>query len=100
MKLSKLFEQDETAWLEQNAQLLKERRYEEIDHGHLRTFLLEMARRDKREVASRLTQLLAHLLKLDYTSGSSRSWQVSVLVQQRELKQLLTSKVLRNHAEA
>ena len=97
MKLQELHEQDQIAWLEEMAGLLREQRYEELDYSNLETFLLEMAQRDRREVKSRLTLLLTHLLKFDYQPEErSRSWQVTILHQRQELQDVLESATL-NH---
>src|SRR5438128_9939389 len=88
--LADLYDEDETAWLEEMARLVSERRYQDLDHEHLSEFLSDMARRDKREVLSRLTLLLAHLLKWDFQSAQrSNSWQATIAVQRRELSDLL-----------
>src|SRR5262249_44184450 len=94
-----LYEQDETAWLEQTAHLIAQRRFEEIDHKNLSEYLADMARRDKREVLSRLVTLLTHLLKWEYQpEGRSKSWRGTIVEQRRELKQLLESGTLRGYA--
>jgi hypothetical protein len=60
-----------------------------------------MARRDRREVESRLTTLLAHILKwLHQPENRSRSWRGIIVEQRQELSRLASSGVLRNHAEA
>ena len=53
-----LYTRDETAWLDVMARLIAERRFGELDYEHLHEFLTDMARRDRREVLSRLTTLL------------------------------------------
>lgn len=94
-----LFEQDETAWLEQTARLVAERRLDEVDHEHLSEYLSDMARRDKREVLSRLVVLLAHLLKWErQPEQRSNSWRGTILLQRRELRHLLESGTLRRYA--
>jgi hypothetical protein len=94
-----LYEQDETAWLEQTAELVAQRRFGEIDPQHLSEYLADMARRDKREVLSRLTILLAHLLKWDYqVAQRSNSWQATILSQRQELRDLFESGTLLNYA--
>ena len=55
--ISSLHEQDETAWLEQMADLVTAGRWGEIDRRHLAEYLLDMAKRDRREVFSRLVVL-------------------------------------------
>jgi hypothetical protein len=94
-----LFEQDETAWLEQTAGLIAQRRFAEIDHHQLSEYLADMARRDKREVLSRLVVLLAHLLKWEHQPQQrTPSWEATILHQREELHDLLESGVLRNYA--
>jgi hypothetical protein len=61
--LRNLYETDETAWLETMADLIKQGRLQDLDYTHLGEYLEDMARRDRREVKSRLVTLLAHLLK-------------------------------------
>ena len=98
--LSKLYEADETAWLEAMATLAARRASTELDYDHLAEFLTDMAKRDRREVESRLRVLIAHLLKwVHQPKKRSRSWQLTAAQQRHELRQLLTSKTLRRHAE-
>jgi hypothetical protein len=99
--LPALYEADETAWLEVMADLVRNGRYEQLDYVHLAEYLSDMAKRDKREVQSRLATLIAHLLKWKYQAENrTRSWRGTILVQQHELEDLLESGVLRNHAAA
>jgi hypothetical protein len=99
--LAALFEQDETAWLETMAALAASGRYAEMDFRHRSEYLADMARRDKREVFSRLVVLLCHLLKREYQPAHrSGSWRGTIREQRRELRQLLESGVLRDHAVA
>jgi uncharacterized protein DUF29 len=99
--LTDLYEADETAWLETMAELIHQRRWSDLDYPHLQEYLSDMARRDRREVASRLTVLIAHLLKWTYQPDQrSRSRRGTIVEQRQELASLLDSGVLRNHAEA
>jgi hypothetical protein len=99
--LSVLYERDETAWLEAMSALAARRRYEEMDFEHLSEYLADMARRDRREVFSRLVVLLTHLLKWEHQPDRrTGSWRGTIREQRRELRQLLESGTLRNHAEA
>jgi Domain of unknown function DUF29 len=100
-KLESLYEQDETAWLEAMAALAASGRYAEMDFANLSEYLTDMARRDRREVFSRLVVLLVHLLKWEHQPDRrSGSWRGTIREQRRELRQLLESGTLRNHAEA
>lgn len=61
--------------------------------------LADMAKRDRREVFSRLVALIAHRLKWDYQLDQRcGSWTATILEQQRELRMLPESGTLRNHA--
>jgi hypothetical protein len=92
---------DETAWLEAMAELVGAGRFEELDYTHLQEFLTDMARRDRREVESRLALLIAHLLKWTYQpKRRSSSWRATIEVQRQELVRLFRSETLRNHALA
>src|SRR5207237_7533549 len=94
-----LYEQDETAWLEQTAGLVAQRRFAEIDHHQLSEYLADMARRDKRDVLSRLVVLLAHLLKWEHQPQQrTKSWEATILHQREELQDLLESGTLCNYA--
>lgn len=60
-----------------------------------------MARRDRREVESRLASLIAHVLKWEHQPDKrSRGWLVTAEQQRQELLRLFGSKTLRNHADA
>ena len=60
-----------------------------------------MAKRDRREVESRLLQLLVHILKWEFQPDKrTSSWRRSIAHQLRELGKDLESGVLHNHAEA
>lgn len=99
LPLSGLYEQDETAWLEIMSRLAAEGRHDEMDHHNLSEYLADMAKRDRREVSSRLVVLLTHLLKWEHQPEQrSGSWQGTILEQRRELRKLLESGTLRNHA--
>ncbi|HKI31597.1 MAG TPA: DUF29 domain-containing protein [Gemmataceae bacterium] len=96
-----LYEADETAWLEATAELIRNGRLSEVELNTLAEYLTDMAKRDRREVFSRLVVLLSHLLKWEYQPDRrSGSWRGTILEQQRELRQLLESGTLRNHATA
>ena len=98
--LSQLYEVDETAWLEAMADLIQQGRWDDLDYPHLGEYLTDMARRDRREVESRLATLLTHVLKWEHQPDHrSRSWRATVIEQRQELSRLAARGVLRNHAE-
>lgn len=99
--LSLLYEQDETAWLETMSELAAQGRFHEMDYPNLIAYLADMAKRDRREVSSRLVTLMTHLLKWEHQPDHrSGSWRGTILEQRRELRKLLESGTLRNHALA
>src|SRR5947209_938655 len=101
LNLKELYGRDETAWLEAMSALAASGRYAEMDFKHLSEYLAEMAKRDRREVFSRLVVLLTHLLKWEHQpERRSGTWRGTIREQRRELRQLLESGTLRNHAEA
>ena len=98
--LSELYELDETAWLDAMAELIRRGNRADLDYAHLEEYLSDMARRDRREVESRLVVLLAHLLKWAYQPDHrSRSWRGTIIAQRQDLEGLASAGVLRNHAE-
>src|SRR5438477_6108257 len=99
--LSVLYERDETAWLEAMSALAANGRHSEMDYLHLSEYLADMAKRDRREVFSRLVVLLSHLLKWEHQpERRSGSWRGAIREQRRELRQLVESGTPRNHARA
>src|SRR5947208_1378077 len=97
--LAALYAEDETAWLEAMAALIRRRDLAALDLDNLSEYLTDMARRDRREVKSRLVALLSHLLKWQFQPEKrSRSWRTTVLNQRQELADLASRGVLRAHA--
>ena len=78
--MAALYEADETAWLETTAELLRTGQIDRIDFEVLEEYLTDMAKRDRREVESRLVTLIAHLLKWENQSERrSGSWRATIL---------------------
>ncbi len=97
---AELYEQDETAWLEEMARLVEARRWDAIDVAHLSEYLTDMAKRDRREVVSRLQVLLTHMLKWEHQSAHrTSSWVATIRTQRYDLIDLLDSGTLRRHAD-
>jgi hypothetical protein len=99
--LSALYLEDETAWLEAMAELVRRGDLPSLDLENLAEYLSDMAKRDRREVKSRLIVLLVHLLKWEFQPEKrTRGWRTTVLTQRQELADLAGRGVLRAHAEA
>lgn len=100
-ELHTLYEQDETAWLEEMAILARDRDSTELDWDNLFEYLTAMAQRDRREVKSRLVVLLCHVLKWEHQPDRrSASWRATIIEQRQRLADLASRGVLRAHAES
>jgi hypothetical protein len=76
------YERDFYNWIHHNITLLRQGRWDEIEIDILIDELESMAKRDKRELISRLMILIAHLLKWQYQPDQrSGSWQGSICEQ-------------------
>jgi hypothetical protein len=85
-----LYEQDIHAWTRKTAELLRQRRFDELDADHLAEELETMSRRDRHELISRLKILLGHLLKWQFQPNHrSSSWRGSMVEQRLQLRDLL-----------
>jgi len=70
---------DFNSWIDQTAQLLRERRWHEIDVEHLIEEVEDLGKSERRGIASQLTRLLLHLLKWQYQpQRRSDSWLDSI----------------------
>lgn len=95
-----LYLRDETAWLDATAELVRAGRLDLVDAASLAEYLTDMAKRDRREVFSRLVVLLTHMLKWHHQpTHRSASWMSTIHTQQMELDGSANSGTLRQHAE-
>lgn len=70
---------DFNLWINQTAQLLRERRWHELDMTHLIEEVEDLGKSERRGIASQLTRLLLHLLKWQYQpQRRSDSWLDSI----------------------
>jgi Domain of unknown function DUF29 len=87
-----LYEADEHAWIERQIAALRDGAFDRLDRGNLIEFLNSMAARDRRELASRMTLLMQHMIKyIVQPERASRSWTLTILEQQREVRRLLAA---------
>lgn len=85
-----LYEADEHEWIAAQIAALKEGRFNRLDRTNLVEYLSEMTVRDRRELKSRLTVLLQHLLKVRLQPARlTRSWVSTILEQQREIRSIV-----------
>lgn len=94
-----LYETDFYNWLSENARLLRSGRLSEIDVLNIAEELESMGKSERRALLSRLTVLLAHLLKWQYQpTRQSRSWRNTILVQRLDINELLQDSPSLTHA--
>jgi hypothetical protein len=95
-----LYERDFCLWLEQQATLLREGRFDELDLANLIEEIEAMARKDRKAIKSNLTVLLTHLLKYQFQPEQrSSGWRGSILEHRRRLRDdFEESPSLRAHA--
>lgn len=88
--MSSLYETDFYAWILDQTALLRAGHMQNIDIDHLVEEMEAMGRREHRELDSRVTVLLMHLLKWHYQSTNrSRSWRLTIQIQSEEIWELL-----------
>src|SRR5437588_4162789 len=93
--MSSLYDQDFNVWTEATARALREGRVAELELDHLAEEIEELGKRNAREVQSRITQILEHLLKLRLARGAileynQGGWRASVVRQRQELDALFS----------
>ena len=88
--LTHTYETDLHAWALANAALLRAGRLAETDWVHIADELENMAGKDRKELTSRLMQLLWHLLKWNYQpERAGSSWANTINTQRAEIEVLL-----------
>ena len=86
MSTSTLYDRDFYAWANEQAGLLRNGKLTQADIEHIAEEIESMGKSEKRELVSRLTILLLHLLKWQFQAPKrSKSWQNSVEVQRISL---------------
>lgn len=98
------YEADFYAWTQQQAALLHEGRFSELDVERLIEEIESLGRSEKRELESRLKVLLMHLLKWQFQADKlnqhGRSWLATIRNQRTELRKLLRDNPsLKSHLE-
>ncbi len=78
------YEDDVVAWADQQARLLRERRFDELDIEHLAEEIEDVGKSEQRELGNRMSLLLAHLLKWQKQPGRrGTSWRITIRNQRR-----------------
>jgi hypothetical protein len=101
-----LYDLDFFEWTARNAELLRQGCIHEADLEHLAEEIEDLGKRDKREVFSRLTVLVMHLLKWQlqperrYTESGTSGWLATIREQRRQLAGIFDqSPSLKRHGE-
>lgn len=77
--VSATYTADFNLWIQRTAQLLRERRWHEIELEHLIEEIEDLGKSERRGIASQLTRLLLHLLKWQHQpQRRSDSWLDSI----------------------
>ena len=84
--MSTNYETDFYAWANEQAALLRSGRLAEADIAHIAEEIESMGKTEKRELLSRLTILLLHLLKWKFQPLlQGASWRATIKVQRRDI---------------
>jgi len=86
-----LYDRDILLWVEDTVTKLRNRNFEDLDIENLIEEVESLGRSERRELLSRLTTLLEHLLKRLYVElpENYRSWEITIRNQRIDIKQLL-----------
>ncbi len=80
------YETDVVAWASEQARLLRAGRFELLDRDHLAEEIEDVGKSEQRELASRISVLLAHLLKWRYQpERRGASWEKTIVAQRKEI---------------
>jgi hypothetical protein len=83
-------DEDFYGWAIAEASLLRQHKWDELDIEHLAEELESMGASEKREIRSRMKQLMKHLLKWKYQPDlQCRSWKNSIRNQRLELEDVI-----------
>jgi len=84
------YDTDFYAWAIENAELIRQRKFDEIDINNVAEEIESMGKSEKRELINRLSVLIAHLLKWQYQSQKrSRSWNLTIKQQRLQVNKLI-----------
>ena len=82
------YDEDLYSWSLEQARLLRERKFDQIDLEHIIEEIEDMSKSEKRALESFLETLLMHLLKWQYQPFyiGRRSWELTIIEQRKRLK--------------
>jgi hypothetical protein len=89
---NELYESDFYAWTQEQARLLRERRFDDLDLDNLVDEVQSVGSSEKREIRNRLKVLLTHLLKWKFQPGRrGDSWSNTIWEQRQNIADIITS---------
>jgi hypothetical protein len=87
-----LYETDFYRWTVEQSQFLALGKLQGLDLENLAEEIASLGRQERQELENRLGVLIGHLLKWQYQPNKrSRSWQVTISNQRRDIKKLLAN---------
>ncbi|MBL1210667.1 DUF29 domain-containing protein [Geminocystis sp. GBBB08] len=100
--LQELYEKDDHLWLEKTIELLKQKRFNDLDLENLIEELESLSRRDKSTVRSLTEQIIRHLLLLQYwpkeNVRNANHWRAEIISFRSQIEADLTTN-LSNYLE-
>ena len=95
------YSNDFTAWADEQALLLEQQRWDELDLVHLIEEVKDLGDRHRDALESQLTRLLMHLLKWQFQPEKrSKSWESSIKEARKQIERLIRKHpVLKIHLE-
>lgn len=86
------YEADIVAWANEQAALIRAGRFELLDLENIAEEILDVGKSEQREIASRMTVLLMHLLKWQFQPNyeNKKSWAATIKTQRKHLVKRLT----------
>lgn len=87
-----VYEKDFYGWTKEQAMLLRDHNFTQLDVDHLIEEIESMGRSERRQLVNRLEVLIMHLLKWQYQPElRGRSWELTILEQRRRITKLLNN---------
>jgi hypothetical protein len=87
---NQLYEADFYAWTQEQARLLRERRFDDLDLDNLVDEVQSVGSSEKREIRRRLRILLTHLLKWKFQPGMrGNSWRRTIREQRESIAEIV-----------
>jgi len=92
--MTTLYDTDFVAWTQRNAELLRAKRFEEVDFENVAEEIESLGKNHQRELKSRIAEILEHLIKLSFApmfekERNEGGWTNSVRKQQAGVAEVL-----------